>query len=107
MPVFHLNWAFLFVLLAVVNYLCKSDNIKIIKMTTLIAQFDDAAKLEEADTLLNQLNIPFNSEASDESNPDNIVWDWSDVDDVAFSNFAISQIADDWNSEADQFWDTL
>lgn len=74
-------------------------------MTTLIAQFDDVTKLEKVIALFNRLKIPFKNVPSDTPNSDNIVWDWSDVDDVEFSKFAITQIADDWEHPDNDHWD--
>ena len=75
-------------------------------MTTIIAQFDDATKLEKVIALFKQLKIPFQSKPTESPEKDDIVWDWSDVDDVEFSKFAISQVADDWEHPDNDHWDS-
>lgn len=67
-------------------------------MTITISE-KDASVIDHILELLRRKKIPFkieNRSSEPALNDENIVWDWEDVDDIAFSNFALSQIADDW-----------
>ncbi len=75
-------------------------------MTTLIAHFDDATKLEKVIALFKSLKVPFQFKPSDANETDDIVWDWEGCDDAAYE-LSLEVFSDDWNSEADKVWDTV
>ena len=50
---------FTFVSITQTVYLCENDELKKLKMTTIIAQFDDATKLEKVIALFKSLKVPF------------------------------------------------
>jgi hypothetical protein len=67
-------------------------------MTITISE-KETTVIERILHLLRQEKVAFKIErrASEPTfNDEDIVWDWEDVDDVEFSKFALSQIADDW-----------
>ena len=67
-------------------------------MTITISE-KDASVIYQILALLQRKKIPFkieNRSSEPSLNDENIVWDWEDVDEIAFANFALSQIADDW-----------
>jgi hypothetical protein len=78
-------------------------------MTITISE-KETTVIERILHLLRQEKVAFKIEkrASEPSlNDEDIVWDWEDVDDIEFSKFALSQIADDWNSPFDDHWGEL
>jgi hypothetical protein len=86
-------------------YLCMINEVKNQKMTILIAQFDDATKLEKVIALFKSLKIPFQFKPTDAAETDDIVWDWEDIDEEEFSKFTISQISDGWDHPDNDHWD--
>ena len=78
-------------------------------MKSIVISFNDTSKIERVISVLQKLKIPFivkETEKNDLEDSD-IIWDWKDIDEKAFSQISEPIFAKDWNNEADSVWDKL
>ncbi len=78
-------------------------------MKSIVISFNDNSKIERVIAVLQKLKIPFSVKESEKNdiNDSDIVWDWQDIDEKAFSQISEPVFAKDWNNEADSVWDKL
>ena len=78
-------------------------------MKSIVISFNDNSKIERVIAVLRKLKIPFSVKESEKNdiNDSDIVWDWQDIDEKAFSQISEPVFAKDWNNESESVWDKL
>lgn len=78
-------------------------------MKSIVIPFSENNKIERVIALLQKLKIPFTVRESEklDINDPNIVWDWEDIDEAAFSKISQPVFSEDFQNETDAVWDKL
>ena len=78
-------------------------------MKSIVISFNDNTKIERVIAVLQKLKIPFSVKEAEKNdlNDSDIIWDWQDIDEKAFSQISEPVFAEDWNNESDSVWDKL